>query len=179
VTGRGAERYVRERLRLLQQAAETLQSDVGDIDERAKDLMDELRQQHKELTRLRTEAAARGADALLSRVREVDGLRLLAARVEVADMDGLRAMTDRFRERLGSAVVVLGAVIGDRPAFVVAVTSDLVAKGLHAGKLARAVAQVTGGGGGGRASMASAGGRDVHKLDEALAQVERYVKPED
>jgi alanyl-tRNA synthetase len=179
VTGRAAERYVRERLRLLEETAEILQSDAGDIEERANDLMGQLRQQHKELARLRADAAARHAEALLSQVREADGVRFLAAKVEVADMDSLRAMTDRFRERLGSAVVVLGAVIGDRPAFVVAVTSDLVAKGLHAGKLAQVIAQVTGGGGGGRASMASAGGRDVDKLDEALTHVEQYIKPED
>jgi len=175
VTGRGAERYVRDRLRLLSKTADILQSDVADVDERADSLMGQLRQQQKDLTRLRSEAAARNADALLSQVREVEGVKVLAARVEASDMDSLRAMSDRFRERLGSAAVVLGAVISGRPAFVVAITSDLVATGLHAGKLAQAVARVTGGGGGGRPGIASAGGKDASKLDAALEQVDQLI----
>jgi alanyl-tRNA synthetase len=175
VTGRGAERYVRERFSLLEDAAEVLQSDVPDIRERADALMTQLRQQQKELARLRAEAATRGADALLSRVKEIGGMRVLASEVEVSDIESLRTMTDRFRERLGSAVVVLGSVINERPTFVVAITPDLVKKGLHAGKLAQAVARITGGGGGGRPGMASAGGKDVSMLGDALSQVEKLI----
>jgi len=175
VTGRGAERYVRERFSLLEDVAEVLQSDVPDIRERADALMTQLRRQQKELARLRAEAATRGADALLSRVKEIGGIRVLASEVEVPDMESLRTMTDRFRERLGSAVVVLGSVINERPTFVVAITPDLVKKGLHAGKLAQAVARITGGGGGGRPGMASAGGKDVSKLGDALSQVEKLI----
>jgi len=175
VTGRGAERYVRERLSLLADVAGTLQSDTAELREKARSLMNQLRQQQKELAKLRAAVAAQEADALLSGLREVDGIRYLAARVEAADMESLRIMTDRFRERLGSAAVILGAVIDHRPAFIVAITPDLVEKGLHAGKLAQAVARVTGGGGGGRPNMATAGGKDVSKLDDALAQVDELI----
>jgi len=175
VTGRGAERYVRERLSILKETAEILQSDAPEVRERAEALMARLRQQQKELARLRAAAATRGADALLSQVRETDGISVLASEVESSDMESLRTMADRFRERLGSAVVVLGSVINGRPAFVVAITPDLVKKGLHAGKLAQAVARITGGGGGGRPSMASAGGKDVSKLEHALSQVDQLI----
>ena len=175
LTGRGAERYIRERFSLLEDTAEVLQSDVPDIRERADALMTQLRQQQKELARLWAEEATRGADALLSRVKEIGGIRVLVSEVEVSDIESLRTMTDRFRERLGSAVVVLGSVINGRPTFVVAITPDLVKKGLHAGKLAQAVARITGGGGGGRPGMASAGGKDVSKLGDALSQVEKLI----
>jgi alanyl-tRNA synthetase len=82
----------------------------------------------------------------------------------------MREMIDRLREQLGSGVIVLGAVIGQRPNLVAAVTPDLVEKGLHAGKLVSRLAKIVGGGGGGRPTMAQAGGRDAHKLADALKQ---------
>jgi alanyl-tRNA synthetase len=77
-------------------------------------------------------------------------------------------MGDWLRDRLGSAVVVLGAVFSGRPNFLAMVTRDLTAKGIHAGELIKEVAAVTGGGGGGRPEMAQAGGKDAGRLDEAL-----------
>jgi len=77
-------------------------------------------------------------------------------------------MIDQLREKLGSAVIVLGAVIGEKPILVAAVTSDLVDRGVHAGNLVGQLAKVLGGGGGGRPTMAQAGGPDASKLDQAL-----------
>jgi alanyl-tRNA synthetase len=85
-------------------------------------------------------------------------------------------MCDWFREQIGSGVIVLGAVIGDRPSIVSAVTPDLVARGLHAGNLIKAVAQAVGGGGGGKPTMAQAGGHDANRLPAALAMVPALVR---
>jgi len=98
---------------------------------------------------------------------------VLAARVRAADMDTLREMTDWFRNKLGSVVVVLGTVIDDKPNIVAAVTPDLVERGLKAGDIVKRVARVVGGGGGGRPTLAQAGGRDPNRMDEALAWVAR------
>jgi alanyl-tRNA synthetase len=87
----------------------------------------------------------------------------------------LREMSDWFRDRLGSAVVVLGAVINDKPLIIATVTPDLVKRGLHAGKLVKEVAAVVGGGGGGKPAMAQAGGKDAAKLPQALAKVDELV----
>jgi alanyl-tRNA synthetase len=87
-------------------------------------------------------------------------------------------MTDWFRDRLSSGVIVLGAVMNDKPGFVAAVTPDLVERGLHAGKLVKATAQIVGGGGGGRPAIAQAGGRDASKLKEALGIVPDWVSKE-
>jgi alanyl-tRNA synthetase len=84
-------------------------------------------------------------------------------------------MTDWLRDKLGSAVVVVGSVIDDKPQLVAAVTPDLLARGMHAGNLVREVAKVVGGGGGGRPDLAQAGGKDASKLADALATVSGWV----
>ena len=83
----------------------------------------------------------------------------------------LAGFQDWLRDKLGSGVVVLGAVLNDKPQLLAVVTPDLVKQGYHAGNLIKALAQVVGGGGGGRPDMAQAGGRDTAKLGEALAGV--------
>jgi alanyl-tRNA synthetase len=84
-------------------------------------------------------------------------------------------MSDLLRERLKSAVVVLGTVYEDKPAFLAAVTPDLVAKGYNAGDIIKQVSKVAGGGGGGKANFAQAGGKDKNKLDEALRLVKSLI----
>jgi alanyl-tRNA synthetase len=105
----------------------------------------------------------------------VGGVKVLAVQVNVDDTALLREMGDWFRDKLGSGVIVLGTVLNDKPSLIAMVTDDLVRRGLHAGKLVQAAAQVVGGGGGGRPTMAQAGGRDAAKLPQALAKVESLV----
>jgi len=95
--------------------------------------------------------------------------------VQADDIESLREMTDWVRDRLGSVVLVLGAVLDGKPGFVAAVTPDLVERGLRADWLVKEVANLVGGGGGGRATLAQAGGRDASKLQEALAAVEGFL----
>jgi len=109
-------------------------------------------------------------------VQNVAGVQVLAGQVDADSMERLREMVDRLRERLGSAVIMLGAVMAEKPGLVAAVTPDLVEKGLHAGKLISEVAKVVGGGGGGRPTMAQAGGHEAGKLGEALALVPSTVE---
>jgi alanyl-tRNA synthetase len=97
------------------------------------------------------------------------------ARVEAANADALRGMGDTLRQKLGSSVIVLGAVIGERPSFLVMVTPDLTGR-VKAGDVIKRVAAAAGGGGGGRPEMAQAGGRDATKLDEALALGRQVAK---
>jgi alanyl-tRNA synthetase len=112
---------------------------------------------------------------MLSQVHEVRGIKLISLQVDAPDVAMLREMSDWFRDRLGSGVVVLGTVVEDKPLIIATVTEDLTRRGLHAGKLVKAVAQVVGGGGGGKPTMAQAGGKDATRLDEALAQVDTLV----
>jgi alanyl-tRNA synthetase len=175
VTGREAQQMVQARLAELERAATFLGSQPGEVDRRVLSLLDEAQSLRKEVTRLQHAVAKRDFELLLERVQDVNGVQVLAAQVEVADEGTMREMTDWFRDKLGSGVVVLGAVINRRPRLVAAVTPDLVKRGLHAGRLIQAVAQVVDGGGGGRPTMAQAGGSDVRRLPEALEKVSGWV----
>jgi len=105
----------------------------------------------------------------------VAGVCVLATIVKAGSVDALREMVDRFRSKLGSAVVALGAVVSEKPLLVVGITEDLVQQGLHAGKLASVAAKAMGGGGGGRPNMAQAGGRDADALDDAIASIPELI----
>ena len=175
VTGRAAQRLVQEYVNKLRTAAAYLDCPMDEVDRKVLTLLDEVRNSQKEAARLRREIARREFESLLSRVEDVKGVKVLAAQVDADNMETLREMSDWFRDRLGSGVIVLGAVIVGRPGFVAAVTSDLVERGLHAGQLVKAVAQVVGGGGGGKPTLAQAGGRDVSKVGDALQIVTGLV----
>ena len=90
-------------------------------------------------------------------------------------MNSLRNLGDEIRNRLGSGVVVLASVLKDKISFVTMVTKDLNAQGVSAGNIIKEVAKATGGSGGGRPDMAQAGGKDVDKIDEALALVPELI----
>jgi len=176
VTGRGAEAYVQQQLDLLAEAAAVLQARPDNLVQRATELTEQLREQQREIERLRSQAARETVEQLLSQVQDVTGVQVLAAQADTDSIERLREIADLLRERLGSAVIVLGTIISEKPNLIAAVTPDLVEKGLHAGKLVSQLAKVVGGGGGGRPTMAQAGGRDASKLDEALSQVPMQVE---
>jgi alanyl-tRNA synthetase len=134
-----------------------------------------LQSAQKEITHLRRELAQVELENLLTKVENVAGVPVLVGAVKNVDADTLREMTDWFRARVPSGVVVLGSVFENRPNFVAAVTEDLVKRGLDAGKIVKAVAKVVGGGGGGKPSLAQAGGKDPTRVNEALAQVKAFV----
>jgi alanyl-tRNA synthetase len=139
------------------------------------DTLEQLQTAHKELARIRREMAQRDFEVLMGTVQTVGGVPVLSAQVQVASVEVMREMTDWFRARVGSGVVVLGAAIEGRPQIVAAVTDDLTGRGVHAGKLVGSVAKVVGGGGGGKPTLAQAGGRDPTRLPEALALVPKLV----
>jgi alanyl-tRNA synthetase len=176
VTGRAAHDLVHRRLAELDTVAATLACSPGEVHDRVVGLTDTVQTQEKTIAHLRREVARRDFESLLSQAQEVDGVSVLAAQVEAANMETLREMTDWFRDRLPSGVVVLGAVMDNKPGFVAAVTLDLVERGLDAGKLIKATAQVVGGGGGGKPTLAQAGGRDASKLKEAIDAVPDLVR---
>jgi len=176
VTGRGAVELVEHQLGILQRTAAYLGVSPGEVDRKALGLLDELQSARKEITHLQERLARREFEALLDQVQSVEGVSLQSARVSVPSMEVLREMTDWFRDRLGSGVVVLGTVLGERPAFVAAVTPDLVERGVDAARLVRGMARIVGGGGGGKPTLAQAGGRDPSRLDEALRQAPRILE---
>jgi alanyl-tRNA synthetase len=175
VTGREAEQYFAERLTDLERIARSLGSSTEEARDKVSGLAGELEQERKQRLALERELAKKTAESLLSQSEVVKGVKVLVARVPSSRMEMLREMSDLLRDKLGSAVVVLGTVYEGKPAFLAAVTPDLVAKGHDAGKIVKQVAAVTGGGGGGRPNLAQAGGRDKKKLDQALKLVKSLI----
>jgi alanyl-tRNA synthetase len=175
VTGRGAEAYINQRLSDLQQIAQSIGASSEEARDKVSSLVSELEQERRQRLVLERELAKKTAESLLSQAEVIKGVTVLAARVPSLPMPSLREMSDFLRDKLKSAVVVLGTVYEGKLAFLAAVTPDLVAKGYDAGKIVKQVAMVTGGSGGGKPGLAQAGGKDKKKLDEALKLVKSLI----
>ncbi|MFW6150248.1 MAG: alanine--tRNA ligase [Chloroflexota bacterium] len=174
-TGRGAERVIEARTQLIRTVASELDSGVDELPSRVRTIMNELEDERRRRSGLERELSRAMIDPLIGQTTRVDSVPVLAARVASLSPPVLREMGDILRDRLGSAVIVLGTVRDRKPHFIAFVTQDLADRGLHAGKTVSEVAKVTGGGGGGRPNMAQAGGRDPSKLDDALGTVPSIV----
>jgi alanyl-tRNA synthetase len=175
VTGQGAYAFVAERLNLLDRLAGRLNTPLAEIEGRLDAMLGHSRSLERELEEANRKLARGMFDALLGQIKQVNGVNLLLAQVEVSGVDGLREMADWFRDRVASGAAVLATVTDSKPVIIVTVTEDLIDRGLKAGDLAREVARIVGGSGGGRPNLAQAGGRDTEKLPEALAIVPDLV----
>ncbi len=176
VTGREAQRLIRHRLGKLDAAAAYLSVAPEEVDRKVLALLEEVQQSQKEIARLKRGQARQTFEQLMTRLVEVEGVPLLAASANDLGPEVLREMTDWFRERVRSGVIVLASTVNGRPSLIAGVTEDLVARGLDAVKLIREVAGLVGGGGGGRPTLAQAGGKDASRLGEALARVPDLVR---
>jgi len=161
VTGRGAEEMIKQKTDTLECRLSAIQAELAAEQQRAKNLEREL--------------AKKEAETLLQQAEVVNGVKLVSASVSLARPEMLREMADLLRDKLKSAVVVLGTIYEGKPAFIAAVTPDLVKKGYHAGQIVKKVAAAAGGSGGGKPALAQGGGKDKDKLGEALKLVRSLV----
>ncbi|PIE96730.1 alanine--tRNA ligase [Bacillus fungorum] len=176
VTGKSAYELMNDQVGLLKEAAGKMKTNPKDILTRVDGLFAEVKQLQKENESLAAKLSNIEAGNLTDSVITVDGVNVLAAKVNVADMNNLRTMMDDLKNKLESAVVVLASVNDDKVNILAGVTKDLISQGYHAGKLVKEVASRCGGGGGGRPDMAQAGGKNPAQVEEALAFVQEYVK---
>ncbi|MCW2986489.1 MAG: alaS [Conexibacter sp.] len=174
VTGPEAVTLLRSHDALIREAASELRTSPEQVPAKVADLQQALK-----------EAARRGASssngavdvgALAGQAEEIGGVRVLTAAVGVEDAKALLDATDRVKNAIGDAAIVLGAVTDGKVALIASVAPALVERGLKAGELVKVAAQVVGGGGGGRDTMAQAGGRDPEKLDDALAAARAHIE---
>ncbi|HEU4617537.1 MAG TPA: alanine--tRNA ligase [Gammaproteobacteria bacterium] len=174
VTGPGAYEWVASSDKLLKSVAGLVRGGRDEIVDKVSQILERTRSLERENEALRSKLAAGGARDLMQEVTEVAGTKVLAARIDGADNKALRDAVDRLKDKLGSGVVVLGAVDGDKVRLVAGVTKDLADR-LPAGRLIGPVAERVGGRGGGRADFAQAGGNAPERLDEALGLVKEVV----
>jgi len=175
VSGTSADELLLGRYEEIERIARRLNVPDREVYNRIEALLEERKQLERELASMRHAQAAGALDVLIAASTPIDGGRLVVGRVAVADNEGLRDLGEELRSRLGSGGVgLLGAEVEGKAALVCAVTDDLVGR-YQAGKLVGAVAKLVGGGGGGKPHLATAGGREIARLDEALAQVPTIV----
>ena len=175
VSGRAAERLVWERFNRENKLAETLQTTPSEMGERISSLQDQLESASDQLENLQKELSMKSAESLLDEVIEVDGVKVLSVQASATTAELLRSVGDWLRDKVGSGVIVAGAVINENPMLVAMVTKDLVKRGINASNIVSEIAKVIGGGGGGRPESAQAGGRYPDKLAEALSLVPNIV----
>ncbi len=174
VAGPSALEAVNRQQRALREAAEILKAAPGEVPQRLRQLLENQRTLEKQLAELEARLARSRADELVESAQVVNGVPVVAKRLDGLDADGLRAVVDRVRERLGSGVVFVGGVAGGKLSLVSGVTKDLTAR-IHAGKLMQEAAQAAGGTGGGRPDLAQGGAKDASRFDQALDRVLAYV----
>ena len=112
----------------------------------------------------------------MDQVCEIEGVKLLASKLEGVDMNGLRDLGDQLREKLGEGVVLLAAVNDGKVNLMAAATPGAMERGAHAGNLIKGIAALVGGGGGGRPNMAQAGGKNPDGIDAALEKAKEVLK---
>ena len=170
LTGPGVFAYYKEMESRLEEAARIAKATPANLTERLEHLMAEVKRLSAENESLKSKAARESLGDVMNQVKDVKGVKLLAARADGVDMNGLRELGDQMKEKLGEGVILLASEKDGRVNLVAMATDGAMAKGAHAGNLIKGVASLVGGGGGGRANMAQAGGKNPAGIDEAIGR---------
>ena len=175
ITGANALRYLQELESTVHTAAHTLKAPPVELQSRLSQMLDQVKALEREVGALKGKLASSKGDELITQAIDVNGIKLLVARLEGGDAKTLRDTMDKLKDKLKSAVIVLAiAEKADKVQIAVGVTSDITGK-VKAGELVNFVAQQVGGKGGGKPDMAMAGGTDATHLGAALASVADWV----
>ena len=176
LTGSGLFRYYEGLEKSLAEAAKTVKSTPAGLVERLEHLMAEVKALQSENESLKSKAAKDALGDAMQQVKEVKGVKLLAAKVSGVDMNGLRDLGDQLKGKLGEGVIVLVSDMEGKVNLVAMATPEAMAKGAHAGNLLKGIASLVGGGGGGRPNMAQAGGKNPAGIDAAIAEAGKTLE---
>ena len=157
------------------QSAEILKAKPAELVQKAQSQMDEMRSMRNLVEKYKAKEAAGETDRILFGAHEVGGLKVLTANIPDADANKLRQMGDLFRDKEPNIVAVLATVAGEKITFLTVCGKEAVAKGIKAGDIIKQISAIAGGSGGGKPDSAMGGGKDVTKLDNALAAVDDFV----
>ena len=176
LTGKGVFAYYKEAETELAEAAKVVKATPANLLEKLHHLMAELKAVQSENESLKSKLAKDALGDVMDQVVEVKGLKMLAAKMQDVDMNGLRDLGDQLKEKLGSGIVVLASVKDGKVSLLAMATDDAMKKGAHAGNLIKGIAALVGGGGGGRPNMAQAGGKNPDGVDAALAKAKEIAE---
>ena len=176
LTGDAVFAYYKEQEARLANAAKLLKTKPEAVGEKIEHLYAEIKALQSENEALKSKAAKDALGDVMNQVQEIKGVKLLAARVDDVDMNGLRDLGDQLKEKLGDGVVVLASVKDGKVSLMATATDEAQKKGAHAGNLIKAIAAIVGGGGGGRPGMAQAGGKNPAAVDDAIKEAAKVVE---
>ena len=176
LTSEGLMRYYDELEEKLKNAAHLLKATPDNLADKITHLMSENKALHSEVESLKSRMAQDAVGDVLDQVKEVKGVKLLAAEVDGVDMNGLRDLGDQLKEKLGDGVVVLASANEGKVSLMATATDGAMKKGAHAGNLVKGIAGCVGGGGGGRPNMAQAGGKNPEGIKDALEKAAEVLE---
>ena len=176
LTGAQVIDYYRQQESEVAAAAAMLKTSPDGLLDKIAALQAELKEAHSQIESLKSEAAKNAMGDVTDNVREIGGIRFLAARMEGVDANGLRELGDSLKEKLGECVIVVASVADGKVQLMATATDGALKKGAHAGSLIKGIAKFVGGGGGGRPNMAMAGGKNPEGVDQALEESAKVLE---
>lgn len=176
LTSKGLLKYYDDMEKKLQEAVALVKATPNQLSDKIRHLQAENKDLHSELESVKSKMAKEAMGDVSDQVTEVKGVKLIAAKVDDVDMNGLRDLGDQLKEKLGEGVIVLASAAGGKVSLVAMATDEAVKKGAHAGNLIKGIAGLVGGGGGGRPNMAQAGGKNPDGIDAAIAKVSEVLE---
>ncbi len=175
VTGTELNNRLHEAEAIIAAASKTLKSTPDNFLSKFEQMAEEWRLQRKNLLEQKEKSLSDSVDQIINRARQINGINLITWEYVNYEAEDLRLSSDKIRDKIKNAVIILASNNGDRANFIVAVTDDLIEKGYHAGKLVKPIAAAAGGGGGGKADLAQAGAKDPKKIALAFAVAETLL----
>ena len=176
LTSKGLMKYYDSLEKKIAEAAKLVKTTPDKLMDKLMHLLSENKALHGEVESLKGRLAKDALGDVMDQTVEVGGVKLLAAKVEGVDMNGLRDLGDQLKDKLGEGVVVLASSVDGKVSLMATATNGALEKGAHAGNLIKAVAGLVGGGGGGRPNMAQAGGKNPAGIDDAVAKVKEVLE---
>jgi alanyl-tRNA synthetase len=175
-TGRAAVKLIQNNRQQLNRLSEIVNAAGSELFEKVTALIESRRQLERELEKVSQRFLSQGLDEILASAETINGVNVISHKIDNAPMARLKEIGDQIREKAKNTVAVIGAINDDKINFVCVVSDDLIkTKGMKAGDLIQKVAGIAGGGGGGRPHMATAGGKDINKFAEAMAEIKKLV----
>ncbi len=176
ITGRAVYNYLKEKEDVISNVCSNLKTKEESLAQKVISLIEENKSLSKELHEMKTKMSLQAIDSVLDSKVDVNGVNLVTTKFEGMDMNTLKEVADKLRDKLVSGVVVLANIADEKLNLVATATKDAVDKGVHCGNIVKAIAQVAGGKGGGRPNMAQAGAPNISKVDEALNHASEVLK---
>ena len=160
----------------LHAAAKAAKTDVASLVKKIETMQEEIKALQSENQKLKDKAAKDALGDVMDQVKEVNGVKVLATKLEGVDMNGLRNLGDELKTKLGEGVILLASAVDGKVSLVAMATDSAMKQGAHAGNLIKEIASTVGGGGGGRPNMAQAGGKNPAGIDDAIEKAIQVIE---